>query len=262
MKDSNGALSLGQRFRRAAPALLGLMPAIMIPALEWIPGISTPVRRTAILVALALAVIGLVSIAQGERRLDALERQNAQLRQRINGADPEYFLSQVSGALFREGAWRLTVFRKAHSPELHLKEHLVRVAGVASDGTQASLGPSLISIKPRTHFSELFSANLADPRYHRVEQSGTPPEDVQSHAWNDWRDEIFGGSAIIDDGSTLRARKIAWFAAQDAKTQAVIAVIAESTEAEGVSTDLLAHKLTPPWLFFVAQLAELRHGDE
>ena len=243
------------------PAILSGIPVLMIPALEWIPAIPEQTRPWIILASLVVAAIGLAWATHREKSVTELEQEVARLKQGIESAEPEHLLREVAGTVFREGAWRLTIYRKSHSSEPELGDHLVRLACVASDGDQSSLGPAIIGIRPSTLFAHLFVSNLADSRYRHAEQSGAFLDDVHSAPWEDWRREIFGGPlGVAPDRSTFRARKYVWYAAQEPRTQAVFAVIAESAAEEGIIVEYLDHVLTPAWLFFVSRLTEVRDG--
>lgn len=254
----SGDSTSGPRLKRAALTFITAIPVLMIPALEWLPGIPKGLRPWVILLCLAIAAVGFVFLKRHERHLDQVLDENRRMKAGIDKAEPEYLLRQIASTLFREGAWRLTVYKKAYSPSAGLGDHLIKLASVASDGDQRDLSASKIVIMPSTMFEFSFRSNLADPKFRRPEQSGYSPEDVHSPAWGDWREGIFGRGAIIDDTSTFRARKIVWYGAQDSDSQAVFVAIAESTHPEGIVVDYLDHSFTPAWLFFVSRLAELR----
>lgn len=245
--------------RRYLPLLLSAIPVIVIPALEWLPMIPERSRPWIIIGTLVIAAIGVWWLERNQRRTDDLADENRQLKADIERAKPEDLLLQVAGAIFRAGAWRLTVYKKAHSSDPAIGDHLVKLASAASDGDQSGLGPSRVLIHPRTQFQLLFLLNLADPTYRRAEESGSFLDDLQSDAWVKWHDEIFGAPAEdVTDYSTFRARKYAWYAAQDPKSHVVFAAIAESADPEGIVKDNLEHRLTPAWIIFACQLAEMR----
>lgn len=224
--------------RRYLPVMLSGIPVIAIPALEWLPMIPERARPWIIIGTLMIAAIGVWWLDRNQRRTDGLADENRQLRANIEKAQPEDLLQQVAGALFRAGAWRLTVYKKVHSPDPSIGDHLVKLASAASDGDQSNLGPGRILIQPRTQFQLLFSLNLADPIYRRAEESGSFVDDVQSGAWIKWHDGIFGApDEDAPDRSTFRARKYAWYAAQDPKSHIVFAAIAESADPEGIDKD-------------------------
>ncbi|QZY28829.1 hypothetical protein [Nocardioides coralli] len=244
--------------RRRLWAAMAAIPVVVIPALEWLPWIPEQARPYAILVSLVLAVAGLVLLRRDERDVERRLVENQRLRQGIRTAQPEYLLRQIAGTLFAKGAWRLTVYKKQHSSESHIGDHLVRLATAASDKDQEELGATQLLITADTMFEFTFRANLADPKFRQPVQSGLSPEDVHSSAWNDWRDEIFGVAAVVGDTSTFRARKMVWYAAQDPERQTIYCAIAESADPEGIVVDHLDHGFTPAWLFFVARVAEMR----
>lgn len=244
------------------PTLLSGIPVLVIPALEWLPFIPESWRPWSISVSLVLAAIGIIWLRLRGHKLRELLEENDALRTGILETEPEYFLRQIAGPLFREGAWRVSILRKTYSPENPHQERLDRLAAASSDIDQTDRGPDRIQIVPGTHFSHVFSSNLADAKFRRAEESGSFPGDPLAEEWTTWRDEIFGQRDELSDRSSLRPRKFAWFAAQDAKTSKVLVVLAESTGEEGIAVDLLNHPLTPSWLFFVAHLAELRSGVE
>lgn len=256
--QGSGDLARGQRLRRVAFSVMAAIPVLVIPALEWLPGIPKDWRPWLILLSLAIAALGLGLLTWHERSLDHVLDENRRMKAGIAKAEPEYLLRQIALTLFREGAWRLTVYKKAYSASAGIGDHLIRLASVASDGDQRDLSASSIVIKPSTMFEFSFRSNLSDPKFRRPEQSGHSPEDVHAQSWSDWREGIFGKDAILDDTSTFRARKIAWYAAQDPDNQAVFAAIAESADPEGIVVDYLDHSFTPAWLFFVSRVAELR----
>lgn len=263
MATAPGASVNSWRMRATShlPAILSAIPVLMIPALEWIPAIPERTRPWIILGSLVVAAIGLGWTTRREKSVTELAQELARLKRGIERAEPEHLLREVAATVFREGAWRLTIYRKSHSSEPDLGDHLVRLACVASDGDQSSLGPALIGIRPSTHFAHLFLSNLADARYRHAEESGAFPDDVYSAPWEDWRRGIFGNPIqSAPDRSTFRARKYVWYAAQEPRTQAVFAVIAESATEEGIVIEYLDHVLTPAWLFFVSRLTEIRDG--
>lgn len=245
--------------RRYLPLFLGGIPVIVIPALEWLPMIPERSRPWIIIGTLLIAAIGVWWLDRDRRRNDDLADENRQLKADLEKAEPEDLLQHVAGALFRAGAWRLTVYKKAHSSDPAVGDHLVKLASAASDGDQSDLGPSRVLIQPRTQFQLLFSLNLADSTYRRAEESGSFLDDVQSEAWIKWHDGIFGApDQDAPDRSTFRARKYAWYAAQDPRSHVVFAAIAESADPEGIVKDNLEHRLTPAWIIFACQLAEMR----
>lgn len=258
--------SPGEHWRRKArhylPAVLSAIPIVVIPALEWIPGIPQKWRPWVILGSLCLAVVGIIWSGVRGRRLEDVCVENEDLRASILQSEPEYFLRQIAITVFSDGAWRLSVLRKAHDSNNTHEERLERVASASSDVDHSLLGPKSIPILADTQFAHIFASNLADPRFRHAEESGSFPGegDPLSHEWTKWRNGIFGDAGWADDLSSLRPRKYAWFAAQDPKTSKVFLVLAESTTPQGIAVDLLNHPLTPSWLFFVAQLAELRNG--
>ncbi len=245
------------RVKRATLTLLTLIPVLMIPALEWLPWIPERSRPWLILPSLAIAGVGFILLQRNERDLAEVLSENERMKTGITKAEPEYLLKQISATLFRQGAWRLTVYRKVHSSSARPGDQLIKLASVASDGDQGDLGASQIGIQPSTMFEFYFRSNLADPTFRQPAESGHSPEDVHSDSWDDWRDGIFGKGAITDDTSTFKARKFAWYAAQDPESQTVFAAIAESAEPEGIAVDSLDHTFTPAWLLFVARLADL-----
>ena len=260
IREAQGAL-IGARVRHVLPRLLSAIPVIMIPALEWLPSISDGLRPWLIIGSLAVAGLGIWWSAKRERRSDELQSDYEKLREGLERAEPEYLLQQVASTIFRQGAWRLTVYRKARDSSSELGDHLVRVASVASDGDEGSLGPQVMPIRPATLFQHLFLSNLADSRYRRAEQSGAFGEDLHSSAWITWRDGIFGAPSAAEEPEPspgFRARKFVWYAAQEPRSQRVFVVIAESAEIEGIVVDYIDHVLTPAWLFFVSRLSELR----
>jgi len=246
--------------RRNWSALLSAVSVVIIPALENSQGsIPDYVRLPALYACLAIIFIGVLLTAHRERRAAELEQENFALRQNIEKTEPEDLLQQVAAALFKAGAWRLTVYRKDRSSDPGLGDHLIKLVSVASFGDQRGLGDSAISIKPGTQFQLLFLANLADPRFRRAEESGPSPEDPSE--WLSWRNEIFGERKTdVADDSTFLARKFAWYAVQDPRTRTVYAAIAESADPEGIVIDRLQHELSPSWLIFASQLAELRQS--
>lgn len=256
--SSTRGLHLRRTVWHYLPALLSAIPVLVIPALEWLPGIPKGWRPWVILGSLCLAAIGIVWSGLRSTRLDELRSENEALRSSIMQSEPEYFLRQIAGPLFRDGAWRLTVLKKTYDLDGTQNERLERLASASSDLDHVTRGPAIIPIHLGTQFAHIFTSNLADARYRLAEESGSFPGDTLSPEWTDWRDQIFGDGAIVDDSSSFRARKLAWFAAQDPKTTKVFVVVAESATEQGVSFDLLNHPLTPSWLFFVAHLADLR----
>lgn len=244
------------RFRRGVLTVMAAIPVVVIPALEWLPWIAERLRPWFILPSLAIAALGLFLLRRDEEDVHELLAENRMLKSGIRKAQPEYLLREISSTLFTEGAWRLTVYKKEYSTEVG--DHLTWLASVASDGDQRNLGAHRILIKPATMFEFSFRANLADPNFRQPVESGHSPEDVHSANWKAWRDEIFGAGAVIADRSTFRARKYAWYAAQDPDAQSVFCAIAESANPEGIAVDHLDHSFTPAWLFFVSRVAELQ----
>lgn len=244
--------------RSYLPIALSAIPVVVIPALEWIPGISERWRAWLIIGSLCLAAVGIIWGGIRGKTLEDLRQENQRLRSEIMQADPEHFLQQIASALFRDGAWRVAVLSKSHRNNAGHVEVLQRLASSSSDFDHTRLGPASIPLHPGTLFAHIFSSNLADPRFRQAGESGSYPGDPLSHEWATWRDGIFGHRGDANDDSSLRPRKYAWFAAQDPKSSRVYVVLAESTAEEGIAVDLLNHPFTPSWLFFVARLAELR----
>lgn len=258
VRRSTALILSGASMKRFVFTLMAAIPVVMIPALEWLPGIPGRLRPWLILAGLVIAAIGLVVVGVGEKRAEDLSRENAELRTSIAKAEPEYLIHEIGRTLFGQGAWRLTVYKKSQSQDAHVGDYLGALISVASDGDQANTRDHRILVRPSTMFELSFRNNLADPRYRVPAESGAGPEEVYSDAWLTWRDEIFGAGAVIGDLSTFRARKFAWYAAQDGKNQSVFVVLAESAEPEGIMVDRLDHSFTPAWLFFGSQVAELR----
>lgn len=250
-----------RNLRHYLPAVLSAIPVVIIPALEWIPGIPQSWRPWVIIGSLGLAAIGILWSSLRGRKLEDVILENDELRAKILKSEPEFFLQQVATTLFKNGAWRLSVLEKTYDSGTQ-HERLERLASASSDLNHTALGPSNIPIEAGTQFAHIFTSNLADPRFRRAEESGSFPSDGDplSAEWTSWRDGIFGDAAGNGDASSLRARKFAWFAAQDPKTSKVFVVLAESAADQGIAFDLLNHPLTPSWVFFVAHLAELRRS--
>lgn len=252
----------GHRFgtlvKRFGPTMLATIPVVMIPALEWVPGIADGWRPWVILSSLALGSVGIYLTLREKLHIDDLVSEIDVLVSGICKAEPEALMRQVAAAIFGQGAWRLTVYRKAHSEDPKLGDHLVKVASVASDDDQSRLSTSQLVIVPETMLELSFQNNLSDARFRVVTQTGDAPEHTHGQGWLDWRDGIFGRGSHLDDRSTFRARKFAWLPAQDPVSQNVFVAMAESANVSGIRIDNLDHSLTPPWLFFVVRLAELR----
>jgi hypothetical protein len=244
--------------RRFGPTLLATIPVVMIPALEWVPGIPDSWRPWVILCGLALGAVGIYLSLREKLHVDDLLSKLHALSDGITKAEPEALMRQVAVAIFGQGAWRLTVYRKAHSTDPQVGDHLIKVTSVASDEDQSKLSASRIMIVPETMLELSFQNNLSDARFRVVTQTGDAPEHTHGGGWIDWRDGIFGRQSHVDDTSTFRARKFAWLPAQDPVSQNVFVVMAESANASGIRIDNLDHSLTSPWLFFVVRLAELR----
>lgn len=247
--------------KACAPRALSAIPVLVIPALEWVPVIPSEIRPWIILGSILLAAVGFAFTTRREKSVEKLEQECLALKELIKRAEPEQLLREVATTVFREGAWRLTIYKKAYSPDPTIGDHLVRLSCVASDGDQSLLGSAMIGIRSSTLFEQLFLSNLADSRFRHAEQSGGFPDDLQSISWEKWRVGIFGEPvSSAPDHSTFRARKYVWYAAQEPQTQSVFALVAESASEEGVVFENVDHVLTPAWLFFVSRLAEVWNG--
>lgn len=258
------------RHKSTALAVLAGQPAVMIPILEYVPEITDGWQVTGILASAVAGVVGLVWLALRGKRLEAVEADNALLLKKLAEASPEELLSEVAKSLFQHGAWRLSVFRKAHDSE----PKLIRVAAASSDINFADMGPCEILIKDRTQFAHIFTSNLADPQYRfpvesghfSAEGGGDENEDAAAEArriveqWNRWRDGIFGSGAIVEDWSTFKPEKFAWYAAQDPESSAIFIVLAESADSSGIRFDELKGSLTSTWMFFVSKLSGYREA--
>ncbi|MBB1014128.1 hypothetical protein SAMN06265174_101537 [Dietzia kunjamensis subsp. schimae] len=237
------------------PAALAGLPILVIPALEWVPGLPTRARAWLVVSVILIAAVGFIINLRRNKNIRDLEVSYDHLRGELLKTKPSYFLHQVATSLFRQGAWRIAVYQK------HLNdgvEELIQISSAASDSDNARLGPQTIEIQPGTLFALTFQSNLSDPRFRRAIQSGPYSDDVLSDNWIKWRNEIFGTLSNELDRSQFRARKYAWLAAQEPSSTRVFVVIAESTSEEGITVDLLDHPLTPSWMFFVSHLAQVQ----
>jgi len=267
-KEAGARGSWWNRNQWAVSAAITAQTAVIIPILEYAPRVTDGWQAAGILSSAGLGAIGLAWMARRSRQLEAVEAENALLLKKLSESSPEKLLGEVAKSLFQHGAWRLSVFRKTHESEAKL----VRVAAASSDLNYAEMGPSEILIKDRTQFAHVFVSNLADPQYRFPVESGHFAADDDgdevrdaiaeaervSKKWNAWRDEIFGNGAIVDDTSTFRPNKFAWYAAQDPESAGVYLVLAESAEGSGIRFDVLKGALTSTWMFFVSRLSGYR----
>lgn len=254
--------------KAAVSTTLTGQPAVIIPILEYVPEITRGWQVAGILSSAIGGIIGLVWMARRGKRLEAVEADNDLLRNKLSESSPEELLSEVAKSLFQHGAWRLSVFRKTHDSEAKL----IRVAAASSDVNFAEMGPCEILIRDRTQFAHVFTSNLADPQYRFPVESGhfaaaatgdaardaADESEEIAKQWIKWRDEIFGIDAIVDDRSTFRPHKFAWYAAQDPESSGVYLVLAESAESGGIRFDVLKGALTSTWMFFVPKLTSYR----
>ena len=249
----------GRMVWRFVPSIMAAFPVVVVPTLEWFPLIEDAERFKVIGPSLAIGACGLVWNAFRQRRGEDASVELERLRDEVDKTRPEDLLAEVARTVFREGAWRLSIYRKAHSSDGSLGDYLIKLSSVSSDGDQGALGPDLLAIRPQTHFEHLFQSNLADFRFRRAEESGAYMDDVYDDAWEEWRRGIFGPQIdLAPDRSTFRARKFVWYGAQDPRSQTVFAVIAESAAPEGINLDHVDNALTPAWLFYASHASELR----
>lgn len=228
----------------AAPAV------VVIPLVEWIPGIADDVRPW---VVVGLAGIGFIAVVVSSlvaRRHRSNARDLDALRQAF---DPGHALDYVTNALFADGAWRLTIYRKRMARGN--KPELVKLWAHSSDRDHRDTAIDRI-VLIKSILKESLDANLSNPQRWHANQSGSFEASTDSTEWREWRFSIFGGrEALPGDRSTLNTRKFAWFAVQDPDSRIVVAVLAESTSPVGINFEVLNDSSTPVWLLLIARLS-------
>lgn len=245
--------------RRVLPFVPTAVPVVLIPLLEYLPGLSSSARAVLILIALAATVFALWRLTRDERLMGEVERENQELRLSLAKSDPEQLLREISPTLFGQGAWRLTILRKGRQEG---GESLRRVVAIASDVDQQTHGAVRIDIARPSQLSVAFEGNLSDPRFRAPFESGAfegSPDDDPA-VYEKWRSDILGRGALVGDESSLRPRKFAWYAAQDPQSQVILLVLLESTAVDGIIMANLRHSSTAAWIFFAERLANLREG--
>lgn len=251
--ESNGFGSLA---RHHWPLILSWIPALMIPLLEWLPGLATGIRAALIIGSVVLGTVGVAANLRRQKRLDWAESETMRLRAIVEEAGPEQLLHQISESLFRDGAWRLTVYRKVGASDEAYD--LARVASIASGGDDESTPNATMGVDRRSNLASTFSNNLANPRYRQADESGAFPDDVHSKEWSLWRQGVLGAAPTDFRDKLFRPRKYAWYAAQDPRSQTVYIALAESTSTQGIAIDFLNHNSTPAWLFYVGEIFDLK----
>lgn len=237
------------------PAALSLMPALMVPALEYLPGIPQRFRGPLIIMSILLACIGLYANRRRQKRIGDLEREVTELRRIASASAPDELLRHIADSLFRDGAWRLTIYRKIGSSSG--PGELVQVISIASDGDEVVPPHTRFAVDERSSIASAFRQNLSNPRYRKGDQSGSFPDEVLGPDWERWHSEILGESSSPLRSSRFRPRKFAWYAAQEPRSQSVLIVVAESAGDTGISFDVLDQSLTPAWLYYVHEIAEM-----
>lgn len=241
-----------------APQALSGIPVIVIPALEVLPGISDFWRTWAILISLLLAFIGIVWNLKEKRFLSEEREINEDLRRRLAETSAEDLLHSVSDVLFRDGAWRLSVFRRVLVDGSSDRTCLELISTVSSDRVYQNLVSSQIPLGDNELFCQVFDENTRQPRNVRPLESGGFEGDVHSVEWETWVDAIFGKGCSIPVSSSFHPRKYVFFASVDRIEGSTLVVIAESTKVDGVSVDLLNGSFTPVWSSFAAHLERSR----
>jgi hypothetical protein len=238
-------------------AFLGTPAVIMLPVLEWVPGIPDAVRPWLVVGLVCLGLVGFifsfVSARRSGRDRKRLDEEVRQANSRLDDVSLGHSLDHISRELFGGGAWRLTVYSKETTKGEDSRLEMLLAASSdlefkASAMTQIILKPSL--------FSEIFSTNLADPRDRKPYQSGAFDDDYDEVAWSRWRLSIFGGaSALPTADSRMRTRKFAWYATQDPDSEQVVLALAESASVSGINIDFLSAPATSAWLIMAARMA-------
>lgn len=249
-----------RRSLRQWPAALSSIPVLMIPLLEYFPWIPDSTRGPMIVFSVALAAVGFWVHGKRQKRFDVAESEVRRLQEIVEGTGPHQLLRQISESLFREGAWRLTIYRKqGASQEAY---DLEMISSIASGGADESAPQGSLRVDRRSSLAGAFRNNLANPRYRQADQSGAFPDDVHSESWQKWRQGVLGDAHPPYQEALFRPRKYAWYAAQDPRSDIVYTALAESTSSQGIAIDFLDHNSTPAWLFYVGEIFDLKQSAQ
>lgn len=217
---------------------------------------STAVRVTIVVVGLLLwlgASVGSALVAWAQRD-DQEEIDELRARLAIAGVTdrdlPDHALRMLAPAVFRKGtSWRLTLFvLEEESGAWYLCPKIRCASSELYEATARQRIPLESSV-----VRELKSLELPA----NGEQGDAPDREKYPTDWLAWQQQFVTGTRVIQS-LRMPTRKYAWCAArQPGHGGQTIALVAETVQASGINSEVLASNLLPPMLEMVTRLVNL-----